>query len=100
MTWLEFTVGVLATFRLALMVSKEDGPAFIFRKLRRIPPKKSATHEWLSCIFCFSVTASAIVCGLLWWAGIRQVWQMWGLTWLAFSAGAILVNQKFTRGDL
>lgn len=99
MTWLTFVVGVLATFRLSLMVSKEDGPAYVFRKLRRLPPKKSATHEWLSCIFCFSVTASALVTWYLWHIGLIDLNQS-PLYWLAFSAGSIIINQQFTKGEL
>lgn len=100
MTWFYFVLGVLATFRLSLLVSKEDGPAFIFRKLRRMPPPHTATREWLSCLFCISVTASALVCLVLWWIGIEQHWGEWILDWLAFSAAAILLNQKFTPGSL
>lgn len=100
LTWLHFVLGVLATFRLSLLVSKEDGPAFIFRKLRRVPPPHTATREWLSCLFCISVTASAGVCGLLWWVGIELTWGEWILLWLSFSAAAILLNQKFTPGSL
>lgn len=97
---LEFIVAALATFRLSLLVTKEDGPAFVFRKLRRVPPKRSATATWLSCIFCFSMTASALVCGALWLAGTRQHWAQWFVTWCALSAVAIILNQRFTRGDL
>jgi hypothetical protein len=100
MTWLLFILGCLATFRLSLLVSKEDGPAFIFRKLRRAPPEHSATSEWLSCFFCISVTASAVVCALLWAAEVRLAWPVWVLLWLAFSSFAILLNQKFTPGSL
>lgn len=100
MTWFHFVLGALATFRLSLLVSKEDGPAFIFRKLRRVPPPASATSEWLSCLFCISVTASAIVCLILAWTGIRAHWGEWILFWLSFSSAAILMNQKFTPGSL
>lgn len=100
MTWLTFTIGVLATFRISLMFTKEAGPAWIFRKLRRAPARRSAVHEWLSCFFCFSVTASLIVCLAMWLSGARLNLPSWALLWLSFSAAAILINQKFTRGDL
>lgn len=100
LTWLHFLIAALATFRLSLLVSKEDGPAFIFRKLRRVPRPHSAAREWLSCLFCISVTASAVVCLILWWAGITAHWGEWILMWLAFSSAAILMNQKFTPGSL
>src|SRR5687768_6552766 len=64
MNLFEFFLGSLCTYRISLLFSKESGPARIFAKLRKAPPKKSATKEWLSCIFCFSMTASLLVCGL------------------------------------
>lgn len=100
LSWLEFIVAALATFRLSLLVSKEDGPAFMFRKLRRVPAKNSATSMWLSCLFCFSMTASAVVCGALWLAGTRQHYAEWFLTWCALSSVAIVINQTFTKGAL
>lgn len=99
-SWFEFIVAALATFRISLLFSKEAGPAKIFAKLRKAPPKKSATHEWLSCLFCFSMTASAVVCGAMWLAGTRQHYALWFLTWCALSAVAIMINQKFTQGPL
>lgn len=85
-------LGGLATFRLALLVSSEDGPAFIFRKLRRLPPPKSATREGLSCPWCVSVWASALVTGYFWWLDwiAGREWPVW---WLAISAVAIGWNQ-------
>jgi hypothetical protein len=96
----EFIVAALATYRLSLLVSKEYGPLGMFEKLRAAPPKRSETRKWLECIFCFSMTASAIVCGALYWSGIRQHYAQWFLTWTALSAGAIVINQAFTRGKL
>jgi hypothetical protein len=100
LSWLEFIVAALATYRISLMFTKEDGPAWIFAKIRRTPPKKSATHAWLTCIFCFSMTASAVICGALWLIGIRQHWAAWVVVWCALSAVAICINQTWTKGEL
>jgi hypothetical protein len=100
LTALQFIVAALAVYRISLLFSKEAGPARVFSKLRKAPPKKSATAEWLSCIFCFSMTASAVVCGCLWLAGTRQHYAEWFLTWTALSAAAIALNQKLTKGPL
>ena|SRR5687767_11661104 len=100
-TALELLVCCLCTFRLSLLFSKEYGPAGMFEKLRRAPPRKSATHEWLSCLFCFSMTASAFVCGCLWLSGRRDLhYAEWFILWCSFSAGAIVLNQLFTPGKL
>lgn len=94
--WLAFTLGSLATFRLALLVSREDGPAFIFRKLRRLPPAKSATKEGLSCPLCLSFYSSALVTGFFYWLELISVWQT-PLYWLSFSAAATCLHMTFTK---
>lgn len=99
MTWLNFILGSLATFRLALLVSKEDGPYFIFKKIRKLPDKGTATEKGLACIFCTSIYSSSLVTLFFWWMGeIKGAY--WILYWLAFSSVAIFMNQSFTKGDL
>lgn len=100
MTPLEFLIAALATYRLSLLFTAESGPAKIFAKLRRAPKKNSAVAEWLHCIFCFSMTASAAVCFALWLAGTRMHYAQWFVVWCALSAVAICLNQHFTRGPL
>lgn len=95
-----FIIAALACYRISLLFTKESGPARMFAKLRRAPKAKSATAEWLSCIFCFSMTGSAFVCFVLWLSGIRQHYTEWFLTWCSLSAVTILLNQKFTKGEL
>lgn len=93
----QFVLYALAVFRIALMVSKEDGPAWIFRKLRKVPPPRSSARQGLSCPFCVSV-----------WAAIPMTAQafyqpLWGelvVMVLALSAVAVILNQAFTKGDL
>lgn len=97
MDWFTFTVAAFATHRLALLVSKEDGPAFIFRKLRRLPPPKSSAKEGLACPWCVSVWMSAAVTTFLWWRGFVPGID-WALYWLAISSAAIAINQTFTKG--
>lgn len=91
-----FILGSLATYRLALMVSKEDGPAWIFRKLRNAPPRKSSIRQGIRCEWCVSIWASALVTAFLLWLGALPASQ-WPLWWLGMSAAAILLNQKFTK---
>lgn len=99
MHWFILIIGALATFRISLMFSKEGGPAHLFRKLRRLPPPKSSTKEGLSCIFCVSVYASALVTGYLYWWDIVPV-ELTPLYWLGMSALAIFANQTWTKGSL
>jgi hypothetical protein len=50
LTWLEFVVGCLATYRLALLFSKEEGPAKAASKVRAAAPagwiKRGFSCEW------------------------------------------------------
>jgi hypothetical protein len=92
--WL--TVAGLATYRLALLFSRESGPARVFRKLRNLPPPKSSAREGLECPFCVGLHVSALVTTFLWWQekfpGIH-----WPLYWLAISAIAVILHMAFTK---
>jgi len=91
--WLLFVSGALATFRLSHLVSKERGPISVFERMRNALPRgRGSAQEWLSCIFCFSLTASAVVCVLFWTGGLRLTLHEWTLHWLGFSAVALIIN--------
>jgi hypothetical protein len=96
MNWFALTIGGLVTFRLALLISKESGPAFIFRKLRGLPPAKSSAKEGLSCEWCMSIWFAALVAlyeYFMTWITIKEL----PLYWLAFSSLAIFANQQWTK---
>jgi len=90
-------VGGLAAYRLSLLISKEDGPAYIFRKIRRLPPENSSMKEGLACEWCMSIWTSALVASYLWLLEIFPG-KEWPLYWLALSAIAIICNQQWTKG--
>jgi hypothetical protein len=89
-------LGGLAAYRLSLMISKEDGPAYIFRRLRKLPPKASSANEGLSCEWCMSIWTSAVIALYLWLLKIVPGNQ-WPLYWLGISAIAIICNQQWTK---
>ena len=88
--------GGLAAFRLSLLISKEDGPAYLFRKIRNLPVSPNA-KEGLSCEWCMSIWTGAVVAGYFWIVGICRGIE-WPLYWLSLSAIAIICNQQWTRG--
>lgn len=96
MNFLQLLLGGLATYRLSLLISKEDGPAYIFRKLRKLPPPNSSVKDGLSCEWCMSIWMGALVALYLWWAD-RIGGREWPLYWLAMSAIAIICNQQWTK---
>ncbi len=73
MGWFSFILGSLATFRLSHLFTKECGPFAVFERLRNaMPGGRGSAKELLSCIFCFSLSASALVCLILWLAAIES----------------------------
>ena len=95
MGWLLFVSGALATFRLSHLVARERGPLSVFERIRKALPRgRGSAQEWVSCIFCFSLTASAVICALLWTGGLRLTLQEWAVHWLGFSALALIINQS------
>ena len=97
MNWFALVLGGLVTYRLALLVSKESGPAFVFRKLRRLPEAKTSLKEGLACVWCQAVWMAGPVTVYEWWLGWVPVQQM-PLYWLGMSSLAIFANQQWTKG--
>lgn len=98
MNFFYLLLGGLATYRLSLLISKEDGPAYIFRKLRKLPPPKSSAKDGLSCEWCMSIWMGGVVALYLYWAQFIAG-KEWPLYWLAMSAIAIICNQQWTKGQ-
>jgi hypothetical protein len=98
MNFFYLVLGGLAAYRLSLLISKEDGPAYIFRRIRKLPPKNSSAQQGLSCPWCVSIWAGALVALYLWLIGIIPGVE-YPLYWLAFSAIAVVCNQQWTKGN-
>jgi len=96
MKFLYLLLGGLATFRLSLLVTKEDGPGYIFRKIRKAPSKNSSAKEGLSCQWCMSIWMSALVATYYWRLDIIPGTE-WPLYWLAMSALGIICNQQWIK---
>src|SRR5438034_6989891 len=92
--WFVLVLGSLATFRLSHLITKERGPLAIFERFRNaLPGGRGSAREWVNCIWCFSLTASALVCLVLWSVGLRLDWTSWILHWLSFSSVSLLVTK-------
>ena len=95
LSWLEFIVGCLATYRMALLVSKEEGPAEASKKVREAAPpgwiKRGFYCQWCQS-FWWGMGAS-----LFFTLTGRISWTDFVIYWLAFSAGGIVINQAFTK---
>lgn len=96
MDWFWLAVAGLATFRLALLFSKESGPARIFRKLRNLPPPKSSAREGLRCPLCVGMHIAALATTFLWWRGAFPGID-WPIYWIAISGLAVILHMAFTK---
>lgn len=99
----EFLLLSLATYRLALMVSKESGPFWMFKHLRRFvkreAPKKAHMDEGIECIFCVSAQFGILVAGAWHFLGGNPMFWVVILA-LSLSAVSVILNQAFTKGEL
>ncbi len=94
LNWFVLVLGSLATFRVSHLMAKERGPFAVFERIRNaMPGGRGSVKEWVSCIWCFSLTASALVCLVLWIGGMALGWEYWILHWLSFSSISLLVNK-------
>jgi hypothetical protein len=102
MTWLSFTLYSLAVFRLSLMISKEDGPAWIFRSMRslvsRKAPKSTHLDEGIKCQWCASIWMAALFVACRHFFINSYFFQL-SVILLALSGAAIVINQAFTKGE-
>lgn len=83
--------GVLAVWRVTHLLSAEDGPWDLLVRLRR----RAGDGFWgdlLDCFYCLSLWVSLPFALLL-----AEGWRGRLLSWLAFSAGAILLERATGR---
>lgn len=76
MNWLAFVLAVLATYRVAHMIAREDGPFDVFSSMREIVGQESWFGRGLHCVLCISfwlALPAALVAGLpivMGWLGV------------------------------
>lgn len=93
-----FILMSLACYRLSLMLSKENGPGGIFRRLRNLPDpeKHEMIYEGLRCLWCVSVwfgAALTVYALFMHWIALALA----PVYMLALSATAILIERIVTR---
>lgn len=93
MTWFTALIAVLASFRLAYMISHEEGPFSIFSTIRgRIDPNQQTwIGRGLNCGACVSVWTSLIVVLAILYLPAEITTPI--VFWLAVACGALLINR-------
>lgn len=95
--WLTFIIAALAVYRAARMVAEEDGPWFVFRRLRdRYTDQHSALGLGLRCFYCISFWAALPATVLLCVAGSWDVW-LWPIWWFGLAGAAAKVYEYWKR---
>ncbi len=89
--WL--ALGLLAVWRVAHLLTAEDGPGDLLVRLRRA----AGTGPLAGLLDCFYCVSLWVALPLAWWIG--QSWKERGLLWPALSAGAILLERLHGRLD-
>lgn len=88
MTWLTTTLAVFAVYRAARMVAEEDGPWFVFKRLRdRYDDPKTALALGLRCFYCISFWAALPATVLLVIVGGWNAW-LFPLWWFGLAGAA------------
>jgi hypothetical protein len=100
---LRLILAVLATYRLAVMLTDEDGPLFLLARLREftdnrrvIEQQKRERGPWASlddglrCAWCAGVWAAALCSVLVWWPTLAGDVT---LTWLGLAGGALFLER-------
>lgn len=95
MTFLDLLIYSLACFRLSLLLTQEDGPAFIFRKLRNVPDKRTSLHKGIRCQWCASVWMSSVVMACYFYRASIPWVEPFFIWPLAVAAVAIVINQQW-----
>lgn len=91
--WLTFIIAALAIYRASRMIVEEDGPAFVFKKLRdRHTDQHSALAVGIRCFYCVSFWAALPATVLLCVVGGWDVW-LWPIWWFGLSGAAAKIYE-------
>jgi hypothetical protein len=96
--WLLFIIASLAVYRVARMVAEEDGPAFVFKRMRaRFTNDKSSIAVGIRCPYCVGVWASGAATVLL---VVVAGWDPWlfPLWWFGLAGAAAKIHEWWKRG--
>lgn len=100
MTFLRFFILALATFRLTILLTKDNGPGWIMRRLRQLvkrkTPRSAHLDEGVECPWCASVWFGTAIAIADFYCHGNSVYEILILL-LALSGAAIVLNQSFTK---
>lgn len=92
MTWLVFILATLGTYRVARMLTQEDGPFDAFAQLRGRVGQRTWVGRGFHCVLCVSFWVAALVAVLL-AATATILWRDVWLVWPGIAGAAVVVYQ-------
>jgi len=97
MTWLVATLAAFAVYRAARMIAEEDGPGFVFKKIRAAHTNdKRAFDVGIRCFYCLSFWAALPVTVLLCVVGDWPIW-LWPIWWFGLAGAAAKLYEYWKR---
>lgn len=97
MTWLDFALGSLATYYLALSVARQEGPFGIFDRVRhRLAPRNDWLARGVNCLICLSIYSALVVVVGLYALG-RVDWPEGLLVWPALAGASVILDRYWQR---
>lgn len=96
-TWRDILLGSLATYYLALSVTRMEGPWAIFDKLR---VALSHSNDWkargIMCLVCVSLYSALVVVVGLWALGRLDPYDA-PLVWLGLAGASVMLDKYWQR---
>jgi hypothetical protein len=92
-----YVLAALATYYLALSITREDGPGGIFLALRnRYTDDTSWVARGLRCIVCVSCWTALLVTVLVTILGHADPWD-WPIVWLGLAGASVVIDRYWRR---
>jgi hypothetical protein len=90
--WFRLTTAVLATWRVAHLIAREDGPFDLIVRLR-VRAGAGVVGRLMDCPYCLSLWIAAPLASF-----VGRTPVTWVVAWLAISGGASLLERAVDRG--
>lgn len=97
MTWLDIVMGALATYYIALSVTKQEGPWRVFERLRNLFLENDWKGRGVRCHVCVSLYSALVVVVGLYALG-RVDWPDGLLLWPSLAGASVMLDKYWMRG--
>lgn len=97
MTWFTALVAILASYRVAHAIAREEGPFSVFANLRgRLDPNQATwLGRGITCAACVSVWTSLVVVLMILY--LPEALTIPLMFWLGVAGGALILNKVMSK---